>query len=315
MLSFLTAVYLIFYGMALVFNIRKHEQFKYAEIGQIFTNTAVYFGFGLAIVSDYESGMYNGLFTAFIAIINFVIGYVLFKRNNIDKNIIYLIIGLVLTFVSLIAPIQLEGNHITLFWAFEAVILIWLYTKSQIKLMELAAMVVNVLLMISLIMDWQQNYFPHSEYIQLSIVFNKIFITTMIVLGSVAGSILIVKRLNPLDRIFDIPVHQIGSVFSIVFLVVLYLGLIFELNYQFIAAEFPVSKSLILLGIYNVVFVSVLFIWTQKPDHPKWNTALMVIASIGLISYVTFYQIPIIHSRDYMLDHNYDQDYGFYWHL
>ena len=73
MLLFLTAIYLIFYGMALVFNIRKHEPFKYAEIGQIFTNTAIYFGFGLTLVSDYREGMLNGVFTAFIAVINFII--------------------------------------------------------------------------------------------------------------------------------------------------------------------------------------------------------------------------------------------------
>jgi uncharacterized membrane protein len=314
MFSFLTAIYLIFYGMALIFNIRKHQQFKYAEIGQIFTNTAIYFGFGLSLISDYENGLFNGLFTAFIALINFAFGFILYKRDSIDKNIIYLIIGLVLTFVSLIAPIQLEGNHITLFWAFESVILLWLYTKSKIKLMEIAAMIVNVLLAISLLIDWQQNYFPHQGYIQLSIIINKVFITTIIVLGSLMGSMQIFKKLDPKEHILGLPIHFIRSILNITFLSTLYLGVLFELNYQFIDAGFPISKSIILLGIYNVTFTSILFNWGQKPNQPNWNTSLLGIASIGLVSYITFYLKYVIDARNSMLNNIHELDYGFYWH-
>ena len=312
MFSFLTAVYLIFYGMALIFNIRNKKQFKYAEVGQIFTNTAIYFGFGLAIVSGFKEGMYNGVFTAFIAIINFIIGYILYQRKNIDKNIVYLIIGLVLTFVSLIAPIQLEGNHITLFWAFEAVLLLWLYTKSKIKLIEVAAMVINALLIISLLMDWQQNYYPYGDYVQLSILLNKVFITTLIVLGSLVGSFKIFQLLDENENIIGLPIKNIIRVIKITFLLVLYFGVLFELNYQFIEAELPFSKTSILIGVYNFSFMTVLFNWTQKPNTTKWNTVMLGLGVITLVSYVTVYIVPVINSRDLMLNHN--QGYGFYWH-
>lgn len=313
MFLFLTAIYLVFYGMALVFKIRNHEQFKYAEIAQIFTNTAIYFGFGLALLSSYKEGMFSGVFTAFIAIINFVISYLLYKRNKIDKNLVFLIIGLVLTFVSLIAPIELKGNHITLFWAFEAVLLLWLYTKSHIKLLEIAAMIINVLLIISLLMDWQHNYFPNGAYVSLSIVFNKVFITTVLVLGSMAGSLKILSQFDLKRQIASIPVKEIIALMKIAFLIILYLGLIFELNYQFIDADFPVFKSMILLGIYNFTFMSLLFQFSQKPHTPKWNTVLLGLASVLLLSYVTIYLKSVISARDSMLQRP-DLDSGFYWH-
>lgn len=302
MFLFLTAIYLIFYGMALLFNIRKHEPFQYAEIGQIFTNTAIYFGFGLALVSDYREGILNGAFTAFVAVINFIIVFVLYKRENIDKNIIYLIIGLVLTFVSLIAPIELNGNHITLFWAFEAVILLWLYTKSKIKLMEVAAMVINLLLLVSLVMDWQQNYFPTGDYVQLPILFNRVFITTLIVLGSLAGSLTILKKFSPTDIIASIPVKELKGLMQIAFLATLYFGILFELNYQFIDAEFPVSKSMILLGIYNFTYMSALMLFARKPQTPKWNNVLLGLSSVIMLSYITVYLNSVINARDLMLN-------------
>ena len=313
MFLFLTAIYLIFYGMALIFKIRNHQQFKHAEIGQIFTNTAIYFGFGLALVSDFKEGQFNGVFTVFIAIINFIIGYILFKRKNIDKNIVFLIIGLVLTFVSLIAPIQLEGNHISLFWAFEAVILLWLYTKSKIKLIKVGALVINVLLIISLLMDWQQNYFPVGEYVQLSIIFNQVFITTIIVLASITGSLKLLISLDITEKIASIPVKKITELLKIAFLIILYLGILFELNYQFIDTNFPVSKSMILLGIYNFTFMTILFNWSQKEITPKWNLVVLGLSSVLLVSYVTIYLKSVIKARDYMLNTP-EMDSGFYWH-
>ena len=239
--------------------------------------------------------------------------FVLYKRQNIDKNIIYLIIGLVLTFVSLIAPIELDGNHITLFWAFEAVILLWLYTKSKIKLMEVAAMVINLLLIISLVMDWQQNYFPTGEYVQLPILFNKVFITTLIVLGSIVGSFTILKKLNPTDIIASFPVTKINGLMQIGFLVTLYFGVLFELNYQFIDAEFPVSKTMILLGIYNFTFMSALMVFTRKPQTPKWNTVLLGLSTVLMISYITVYLNSVVNARDLMLNYP-ETASGYYLH-
>ena len=312
MFLFLTAIYLIFYGMALVFNIRSHQQFKYAEIGQIFINTALYFGFGLALLSNVKNGIYLGVFTVFIALINFGIGYVLFRRKNIDKNIVYLIIGLVLTFVSLIAPIQLEGNQITLFWAFEAVLLLWLYFKTPIKLLAPAALIINVALIISLLMDWQKNYAPYGEYVQLSIVFNQVFISTLFVLGSIAASIKLFSQHKSSD-FWYFTTSQIVSTLKPIFVTIVYFGILLELNYQFNDVGFAYSKTNILLGIYNMAFMIILFKWSKNPEKPNWNTILLGLASIMILSYITGYLYQVISARDMMLSSG-EENFGFYWH-
>ena len=59
----------------------------------------------------------------------FVYAWFLYKKMGLDKTAVYLLIGLTLTFITLAIPIQFEGNFITLFWAAEAVILLWLAQK------------------------------------------------------------------------------------------------------------------------------------------------------------------------------------------
>ena len=72
----------------------------------------------------------EGLLSLFIAIINLVLVIWLRMSKKDYKFLIYAMLGLVLTFVSITIPIQLDGNYITLFWAAEMVLLLWLYVKS-----------------------------------------------------------------------------------------------------------------------------------------------------------------------------------------
>ena len=79
----------------------------------------------------------------------------LFYLRNLDW--MYLLIGLVPTFVTLTIPIQFDGNQITLFWAAEAVLLFWLSQNRKSVCLKLGAMVA-VLSIIGLIIDWDKQY-------------------------------------------------------------------------------------------------------------------------------------------------------------
>src|SRR6185312_4904872 len=89
-----------------------------------------------------------------------------------DRNILYLLIGLTLSFVALTAPLQLHGHYITLFWASESVLLYWLYLKSKLRLIRVAAELVWAGMLVSLVWDWVNIYWvPGSS--RLPVVFNK----------------------------------------------------------------------------------------------------------------------------------------------
>jgi uncharacterized membrane protein len=178
---FATLYYFIFSIVVVLNNVRKKGEFSNIDYFMIIANTFVYFGLGMGILHNWGIE-FKGLFTLSLAIYNLIYAIILFKKFGLDKNAVYLLIGLVLTFVTLTIPIQFNGNQITLFWAAEAVLLFWLSQKSKISLFKLGAMVVQFLSIISLIIDWDKQY-RFSNY-DLSILVNPIFITGIVVLAS-----------------------------------------------------------------------------------------------------------------------------------
>lgn len=309
---FLTGFYLIFFLMTIIYNVKNSRKFKYPEIGMLLTNSGLYFGLGLALVHGYREGLYSGLFTALVAVFNFAFAFVLYKRKDIDRNLLFLLIGLVLTFVSLIAPIQLEGNYITLFWAVESVLLLWLSQKSGIKLMSATSAIITVLMLISLSMDWQQNYYPRYDYVVLNIFLNKAFVASFVAMASLIGSSLLLKNEEEIDingvKFIWKPVY-----ISVIFAVVFYLGFLLELNYQFLRYEFENTLRIILLGIYNFTYViMILAAYRFKPS--EWlNKAGFGLSILAVFSYLTIYLHQVTLSRSYEVWEQ-GNNTGFYWH-
>ena len=74
----LTSYYLVFFLMTIIYNVKNKVKFKAIEIAMLLSNSALYFGFGLAISNGYKDGLYNGLFTTLVAVFNFTFSYVLY---------------------------------------------------------------------------------------------------------------------------------------------------------------------------------------------------------------------------------------------
>ncbi|WP_420580872.1 DUF2339 domain-containing protein [Reichenbachiella sp.] len=309
---FLTAFYLIFFLMTIIYNVKNSKKFKYPEIMMLLTNSSLYFGLGLGLVQGYRAGLLSGLFTGLVALFNFGFAFGLYKRKDIDKNLLFLLIGLVLTFVSLIAPIQLDGNYITLFWAIEAVLLLWLSQKSGIKLLTGASALVTVLMLISLSIDWQQNYFPRYDYVVLNIFLNKAFVASFVAMVSLIGSMLLMRK----DETIEIKGIQLTwkpSYVSVLFAIVFYLGFLMELNYQFLRAEWVLSKRIIFLGIYNYLYVLLVALAARKKRNDQLNKASFILSILAVGSYMTYYLSAVNYSRSYyILDDGLST--GFYWH-
>ena len=120
----------------------------------IITNNFIYLLLGILFLRNMELAFKSeGLLSLFIAIINLVLVIWLRMSKKDYKFLIYAMLGLVLTFVSITIPIQLDGNYITLFWAAEMVLLLWLYVKSKIWIYERATLVLMGLTLFSYLMD------------------------------------------------------------------------------------------------------------------------------------------------------------------
>lgn len=167
--------YVVFVLMNILNNLKEKQKFSVLDISILISNTFLFYGLGMQILSHYHPEL-KGLFCLLLALFNLVSSWLLYKIFNADSKLIYLMIGLTLTFITLIAPVQLKGNYITLFWASEAVLLIWLAQKSSIVLYRFVSIIISALMCFSLIMDWV-NVYAHYTEVSIAIIFNKAFIT------------------------------------------------------------------------------------------------------------------------------------------
>lgn len=263
---FATAFYILFFAINISNNIKEKKQFVASDFSILLANTALYFSAGLYFINASGSGEYKGLFTALLGAFNLIVSWVLLRKQNVDRNILYLLIGITVSFISLAAPVQLEGNNITLFWASECVLLYWLYKRSKISIVRLASLVVWIAMLISLLIDWGQFYFFGVK--QGLIIFNKGFVTT--IYAALCSYLLFVLRKTHDDERRDLIARlPIANIFSITGLILFYLAGALEINYQF-TYYYPGSYiKLQYLFLYTYSFVILFYLVVNRNQKSR----------------------------------------------
>ena len=286
---FATAFYLLFFAINIAHNIKEKKKFIAADFTILLANTCLYFGTGIYCLTKMNVGEFKGLYSASMGVFNLAVSYFLFRKQKVDTNILYLLIGITLTFISITAPIQLHGNYITLFWASEAVLLYWLYTKSKISIMQYAAMLVWLLMLISLAMDWMQLYTGYTTAV--NIIANKGFITT--VFAAVATYLLYMLRNKEMQNTEMVNTAFIPgkNVFRVAAIVLLYAAGALEINYQFNHYYPGADFNMLYLLLYSLAFINILSFITQKVQKLQLNWTI-VAGMLAAVLVFYFLNIP-----------------------
>lgn len=301
-MSFSTLFYIIFFAMNVVNNIKQKTPFKAMEIGLLLSNSFFYYAAGMVVLSNFHGGAFKGLFTAALGIFNFAFAYLLYRNKSVDRNLVFLLIGLVLTFISLAAPVQLEGNYITLFWAAETVLLLWLSQKSGIRLMKLASVLIMALMVVSLLMDWELIYASYAPDHSLAIMLNKGYITGIISLVSIGGVIRLLR--NEINENRE-HVRLYKSTLTVVGILVLYTSQFLELRHQLFAYGSDYATQNIIIGAYNMAFILGLLLFENRLVSSELvRKAFAFWGWIALVAYLFFYHWQIIDARDELLQRN-----------
>ena len=296
-LLFATGFYGVFMAANLAYNLKNQLHFSAKEIMLLLSNTAFYYATGMVILGNIDKGMYQGLFTAGMAVVNFGMAALLYRRQAADRKLVYLLIGLVITFVSLTIPVQLSGNFITMFWALEAVLLLWLAQRSRLRLLATGAVVVMALMLISLLMDWSTLYTLdlNAPDTILPVIINKAFITSMLALVSL---VITYRLLRTQDDPFHfwrlhmpVPVYQQFIGYLIV--IIGYVAGYNEVDYQSMVA-FDDSSITIVQGAYQLLFALGLLFVVRRLGQHRGVVQATLFSVLILIGYVILFD-PALH--------------------
>ncbi len=325
LLMFATLFYFIF--LLPVFSILRGEKIQAMSRGLVFviiTNNFVYLLSGILFLRNMGlSFKASGLLSLFIALVNLGLVLWLWKSRKDYKFLVHTTLGLVLTFVSITIPIQLDGNYITLLWASEMVLLLWLYVQSKIRVYEYAAKILVGLTFVSYLMDVYSVMFEHHS---LSTIFLNSSFATSLFVGLATGAFALLmeyyhqffstaRRLkysfwNPLMLIISVAIlyYTFMMEFSLYFEGATRSGAMFLFTAFSISSvcytfrkRFPITKHLtsyiLAIGANVLVYIINIWgdqrIWTSPPVVLPWLTVAFVIANLYYVARLYYTTIGI----------------------
>ncbi|WP_309607896.1 DUF2339 domain-containing protein, partial [Flavobacterium sp.] len=307
------AFYILFTLINIINNLRTQGTFTKTQLSIFIANTFLFYGAGMAILDSYHPEL-KGVFTASIAAMNLFYAWFLYKKFGLDKNAIYLLIGLTLTFITLAIPVQFEGNYITLFWAGEAVLLMWLAQKSNIASYRFGSIIVHVLMCISLMMDWGKYY--NNFTVELNVVINPIFVTGIVAIASLFFVYFLLKK-------EDESVKQMGIVFNpigyrkfifVVGILVAYIVGMAEVFYQSEDYIKQYDSAIAFPILYHLLFSGVLFYFLLKKENQMARNMASLIAIVNIFLFATvFSNVAFSEHREYIAS-GVPQSIAFYLH-
>ena len=175
---FLFIFFVLFYLTFLAYKFQKNEQYTISDVILLFLNSFIFYGIGYSILTNHDVfENYLGLFTLMNAIVHFVASAIIYRKKIADRNLFFMVSGLVMIFITIAIPVQLDGNWVTLFWAGEAALLFWIGRTKNVTVYEKLSYPLMILAFISIWHDWTTSYQFQNDSTPL---FNIHFLTSLL---------------------------------------------------------------------------------------------------------------------------------------
>ncbi len=236
LLTFLIIFYLTFYLVFIGYKLINKETFKRLDVFLMMANSSVFYGFGYAILSNANTEIsYLGLFTLANALIHFAFAVYIYKQKLADRKLFYLILVLVLTFITIAIPVQLNGHWVTLLWIGEATLLFWIGRAKQIPMYEKMSYPLMAIAFFSILQDWDEAYTYMSAYTHedwLTPFLNFQFLSSIIMIAGFGVINYINQTVAAVKPIFKKQVFSkiLAIVMPAFFLIILYLSFSMEIS-------------------------------------------------------------------------------------
>jgi len=297
-LTFISVFFATFYVIFLTYKLRQKEKFDVDDIILLLANSFVFYGLGYAVLSSDETGkQLLGLFTMCNAILHLVLSLIISRQKLADRNLFYFVAGLFLVFITIAIPVQLDGNWVTLLWAYEAAILFWIGRTKSVYFYEALSYLLMILAFISIVQDWTSVYdlyTPERPETRIFPLFNVNFLTSVLFVLSF-GYINILNR-NPKYRAQFISKQELSGMISYlipaIFLIVLYFSFWIEISTYWNQLYIDSIKEIKPVGVDSLDRL-------QNADLLKFENIWILNYSLLFMSLLSFANIKKLRNREF----------------
>lgn len=292
---YLVVFYIILILINSVSNIFQKKLFKPFELSVLITLNMLFYAAGMYMLNTLNPS-YRGVFTGFQAIVNLIFLLLLLKYVKYNRNLIYLTIGLVVVFVTLIPPVELVGRSITMVWALQLILLLWISQKIDVVLMKLGAVLISIALITNTFIElWHVLNSINPLAAHKAILINTDFLSGSAAALSLIFSIFLMKREKGeyLFKPLKIKLYQIFAGVSAVIL--LYFSLYVETKYHVTTSVNSKYAQKVFMGIFQFSFILIPIIASAFIKNKKVKAASAAASFAIFIGYLfNYYFIAIL---------------------
>ena len=298
----LNIIYFVLIILAVAYHIKHVSDYRLIELMMIVVINLIFYSLGMYMLKVLNPD-YKGIFTVLTAVYNmlFLIIIILIKKSN-DAYLVHFFGIISLLFLTLVPPVELVGKSITMIWAVETVLLMWVSVKLDIKMLKFISSLLILGLIASFVFDVTDNFFaisfnaPHKK-----LLVNKSFVSGLMTSIGLGLNVIISKKSKDVYLVRPLKMSWLRVFISIVSVGALYISLYTEILYRITVTVRNENLINIYLGIYNFTFIliSLIIISIIK------NRLLKIIAGFTgiavIILFFSYYLYEIITVRDHLL--------------
>ncbi|MDV7695337.1 DUF2339 domain-containing protein [Chryseobacterium soli] len=288
--------YIIFYVFALQEYLRK----KTISASDILMLVLINFSSIIGMVYVFNKLNYepSAIFPIIFALLN---GALLF-REHAQKNIgiaYSVFAGITISLVTIATALLFKVHLITSVWAVEATLLLFIWKKTNLKIFKTCFSVLFPLVIIAQIMTWLQYINAN----QLAIVFNPIFLTSLVTVISMVVNLFLLKKIHETQKQGFFP----ETIFSMISYAVIYTAMLLEIIYHISGMQGSVIISIgVLFSIYYLFIL--LLLKEQLSLNSSFQNGLIYLLLLLVAVHVSFSASEVSTS---ILSHRIP--FSFYW--
>jgi len=183
---FSSIFFLIFYFSFLINKVLNKRIFSIEDVILIIANSFIYYGLAYIAFDNDIWGNLLGSFTLINASIHVLVWVLIYFRKERDENLLRLIFGLVITFITIAIPVQFDSNWVTLFWIIEGTALFIIGRTGKSYFYEFLAYPILVFALYSLMDDWRIAFATYASLdyeVGYTLFFNINFLVALITIA------------------------------------------------------------------------------------------------------------------------------------
>lgn len=281
-LVFATIYFIQFLGANLLHNFVRKIKFNAWEFIQLSSITALYYGAMMYVISIQNFALTPGGFTLIMSFFYTALALFAHFQKGMDKALTYLLIGKALAFVTLTGALLFEGDYMTMFWAVEAVIILALGQKANMKILRNASVILTVVGAFGLVKDWMSDYLIHHNH--MTPFGNETFLTGLFLIGTFIASFILVGREKD-ENAFFIKTKEYHIGLGALIFIGTYLTVLLELIHQMHRFNFDAGAQLV-VWMFHFALILIGFIVAKARKSALMTQIFFFVGCVATVLYL-----------------------------